>query len=139
MSYCTPSDLVEAFGEQLLIDLTDRADPPSGVVDTVALGRAIADADAEIDGYLGVKYTVPLTPTPDRVRAVSCDLVRYRLTQNKVSEQVRARYEDAVRWLRDVAAGRAVIPGAEQPVAGGGGNLAQVSGSPRRLFGGGLL
>lgn len=141
MAYCTTADLIAEFGEQSLIDLTDRADPPAGVVDAVTLGRAIAAADAEIDGYLATRYLVPIAPVPVRLVGVACDIVRYRLHADRVTDDspVLRRYRDAVAWLKDLAAGRAVLPGAAGPAtAPPAGGLAEVVQSGRKVFGGGL-
>lgn len=137
MPYATTADLIARFGEQSIIDLTDRADPPAGVVDAAVVAAALADAHAEIDGYLAVKYQVPVTASADRLRAVACDLTRYRLHGDRVTDEVRTRYEDAVRWLRDIAAGRAVLPGAIAPDGGSAANLVEVV-PGRKVFGGGL-
>lgn len=141
MAYCTASDLIAEFGEQTLIDLTDRADPPAGVIDTVTLDRAIAAADAEIDGYLAVRYLVPIAPAPVRLVGVACDIVRYRLQPDRVTDDspVLRRYKDAVVWLKDVSAGKSVLPGASGPATEPpSGGLAEVVQSGRKVFGGGF-
>lgn len=135
MPYATTADLIARFGEQSIIDLTDRADPPAGVVDAAVVAAALADAHAEIDGYLAVKYQVPVTTSADRLRAVACDLTRYRLHGDRVTDEVRTRYEDAVRWLRDIAGGKAVLPGAAAPDGGSAANLVEVV-PGRKVFGG---
>jgi phage gp36-like protein len=139
VTYATQQDLVTRFGEQSLIDLTDRADPPLGEIDAAVVAVAIADAQAEIDGYLAVRYALPVTVSADRLRSVMCDLVRYRLHGDRVTEEVRARFEDARAWLRDVSAGRVVLPGASAP--GGASSPAQTVevAAGRKVFGGGLL
>jgi phage gp36-like protein len=139
MTYATQADLVIAFGEQTLIDLTDLVDPPTGEIDSGSVDRALADSVAEMDGYLCVKYVTPVTAQPDRLRAVCCDLARYRLCGDRVTEVVRTRYEDAVRWLRDIAAGRTQLVGAVVPAGGApDAQFSQVAPS-RKVFRGGLL
>jgi phage gp36-like protein len=69
-----------------------------------------------LDSYLGNRYDVPLTGTiPARVVDLACVVARYRLHENRTPERVRQDYEDAIAFLRDVAAGRATIPGATDP------------------------
>ncbi len=139
MTYATQEDLVIAFGEQSIIDLTDRADPPTGQIDADVVTRALADATAEMDGYLATQYTVPVTAQPERLRAVCCDLTRYRLCGDRITDEVRARHDDAIVWLRDIAAGRTVLVGANAPQ--GGAPVAQLTTAVlgRKVFGGGLL
>jgi len=136
--YATVTDLVDRFGESELIDLTDRAQPPAGMIDADVAGKALADACGEADAYLGVRYSLPLTaPVPLVLVAVVCDIARYRLYENRATEEVRKRYEDAVRWLRDVSRGAAVLPGAAQ-ATGEAAGLAMVVQPGRKVFGGGF-
>jgi phage gp36-like protein len=63
MAYCEQSDIEKLIPEQELAELTaDTGSTPDAEVVT----EAIAKADAEIDSYLGVVYTVPLSVPPRR-------------------------------------------------------------------------
>lgn len=110
MGYATQQDLVDRFGETELAQLTDR--DTAAFVDAAVLSRALADADAEIDGYLAARFTLPLTVVPPILVRLAADIARFRLYDDRATEQVRTRYEDAVRLLREVAAGRFVVDGA---------------------------
>lgn len=115
MPYCTQSDIEEQIPQAELINLTD--DAGSGGVDASAVARAIADADAEIDAYCGARYTVPFSPAPVMIRKLSVDLAIYHLFSRralKVSEDRKARYDNAIRFLRDVSLGRISL-GADAP------------------------
>lgn len=68
---------------------------------------ATEHAQGIIDGYLATRYTLPLPNAPKVLSAYSLDITRYRLWDNKAPEEVRTRYEDAIRWLRDVSLGKA--------------------------------
>lgn len=117
MTYATQTDLVDRFGELELAQLTDRA--TGAVVDTVVLGRALADADAEIDSYLATRYTLPLASTPVVLTRLACDMTRYRLYDDGMPDTVRQRYEDAVSLLKRMAKGDVLLVGmAEVAVAG---------------------
>lgn len=110
MPYTTLSLLQDRFGESELIQLTDKATPRTGAIVVSVVDKAIADADAEIDGFVGVRYAVPLPePTPPVLVPIACDIARYRLYGNAVPDIVRQRYEDAVARLKDIAAGRMVL------------------------------
>ena len=61
MSYCTYDDLVNAFGKEEILLLTDR--DRNGRQDEDVLEEAIAFADAYIDGYLRERYSVCLLYT----------------------------------------------------------------------------
>lgn len=137
MTYATESDLVERFGFEELAQRTNRVDGLT--IDTVVLGRALADADAEIDGYLATRYTLPLVSTPAVLVRLAADLARYQLCGDKVPDSVRQRYEDAVSLLKRMASGDVQLAGITAiPAAGGSGN-AVAARTAARLFGPGQL
>lgn len=106
MTYATLQNLKDRFGEDELIQLTDRDN--LGTINTTVVDRALADADAQINGYLSVRYTLPLSaPVPTELERIACDLARYALYEDRVTEIVEKRYDAAIRKLRDVAAGHA--------------------------------
>lgn len=135
--YATTADLIARYGEAELIDLTDRGSVATGAVVSAVAEAAILDACGEVEAYLGVRYSVPVTPVPVQLVAVTCDIARYRLHDDRPTEDVRKRYEDAVRWLRDVSRGAAVLPAAA-PAAGDAAGLVVVVQTGRKHFSGGL-
>ncbi|MDH5786403.1 MAG: DUF1320 family protein [Chromatiales bacterium] len=98
MPYCTKQNLIDRYGEEELIQLTDRAG--NGVIDDGVLDQAITDAAAEIDGYLAGRYQLPLAVTPPILTVYACDMTRYRLYDDAATEQVEKRYQDAIKFLR---------------------------------------
>lgn len=104
MNYATQQDMVDRFAEVELVQLTDSTN--SGAIDAAVLGRALDDADAEIDGYLAGRYALPLTTVPKILVGYACDIARYRLYDDRATEHVAKRYDDAVRYLRMVAEGK---------------------------------
>ena len=60
MPYATVTDLQDRLGVPRLVQLTDLADPSVGLVDPAVAQKALDDAEAEIDGYLGGRYALPL-------------------------------------------------------------------------------
>lgn len=131
--YATQQDLEERFGTQELIELTDRADPPAGAIDATVVARALADADAVIDGYVGARYDLPLPSTPALLANLAADIARFKLHDEAPPEAVENRYKDALALLRDIAAGRARldIAGAEPAASDAG--APEVS-APDRIF-----
>lgn len=130
MTYATQTDLIERFGELELAQRTNRVD--GATIDTVVLGRALADADAEIDSYLATRYTLPLSSTPPVVNRLACDITRYRLFDDGVPETVRVRYLDAVSVLKRLASGDMLLEGmAAAAVAGV--DTAYFSFAPRQM------
>jgi phage gp36-like protein len=105
MAYSALEQIQQRVNETTLIRLTtDSGD----AVDLVTVEGAIADADAEIDGYVGRRHAVPLDPVPPMLVKLSADIaVRnlYGLRPGSVPEEVKDRYKDAVRFLKDVSSG----------------------------------
>lgn len=122
--YAQKQDLVDRFGEQELIQLTDRADPPSGIISDTVLNRALADADGMIDAALATRYTLPLASVPKILARAACDIARYYLYEDMPGEVVKARYDEAAALLKDLATGKNTLgldaSNVVIPVASGG-------------------
>lgn len=136
MTYASLDDLIDRFGEAELIDLTDRADPPRGIIDPAVAADALDDADAAIDGYLAVRYALPLPSAPPLVKAIACDIARYRLhSRIAPTDIVRANYEDALKRLKDIAAGLIALPLPGAAAATAAADLPTVGGPARQFTG----
>lgn len=133
MTYATQADLVDRFGAEELAQRTNRTDGLT--IDTVVLGRALSDADAEIDGYLATRYALPLSSTPPVLARLASEIARYRLCDDKAPEAVRQRYEDAVKLLKGMANGDVQLAGATPALTSGGSGNAVAATVPARVFG----
>ena len=104
--YCTREDMITRFGEEELIQLTDRDGTAGAVVDAV-LNQVIDDAGATIDGYLGGRYSLPLAAVPRVLTRTACDLARYYLFDNQLDEEHQAakRHDEALKYLEKVGRG----------------------------------
>src|SRR5690554_6477766 len=98
MAYVNSTEMIARFGELEMIQLTDR-DNATGEVDLAVLDAAIADAEAEVDSYISVRYAIPLASVPDIVKSMTADIARYRLYDTEVPEIVEKRYDAALRFL----------------------------------------
>jgi len=107
MTYCTQSDLVNRYGEAELVQLTNPDAAGATTIDATVLADAITDAGAEIDGYLAAY--VPLDPVPPNLKRLCCDIVRYHLYSTVVPELISQRYDQAIRYLEQVAAGKIAL------------------------------
>ena len=157
--YATPSDMIAWFDAQeisqlatpkrypvvdaVLLELTasggDRSSYPPADIEAAdaalaVINDALIAATNLIDSYLTNRYTVPLaqaqidtSPLP----RICGDVARYELSDDKAIDTIKQRYDNALRWLRDVAAGNATL-GAGDPAPVGGG--AVVVNGPGRIF-----
>ncbi len=118
MSYGTAQGMIDRFGKDDLIQLTDRL--RTGAVDAVVLAIAIADASATIDSYLQQVRTLPLSqPVIDAspLPRICGDMALFYLYDSGAPEYVEKAYDKAITWLRDVAAGRASLGAEDAPAA----------------------
>ena len=110
MAYCTETDLLQMIPQGELVELTAESgeDP-----DHTVTAEAINQAGGEIDAYLGVRYALPLAVNPPQLKSLAVDLAIYHLySRRSVAPQVRRqKYEAAVAFLKQVAAGQALVEG----------------------------
>jgi phage gp36-like protein len=123
MAYATEQDVLTRYEAA-------PADPGDA-----KLTMALDDASALIDGYLAGRYPVPIAQPPQILCGLCVDVSIYNLARSHdgLTEDIRARYEDALRYLRSVAKGEIELPG-QEPQAGSGTGAVVLSGPPR-LFG----
>lgn len=110
MSYTSLSQLTDRFGEQMLLGLTDRATPPSGVIDAAVVNRALADTDAVIDGYLAGRYVLPLAEVPPLVADLALAIAIYKLHTYEPDKKVDTDYRDALAMLDRIGRGAVRLP-----------------------------
>lgn len=138
MAYATPAMLAARVGADRLVDLTDR--DGDGIGDDPMIAQALADAEAEIDGYLAARYRLPLPTVPAILARIACDIAIYRLLSLRRMgdiEDARRRYEDGRRLLEAIGRGTvslglpAALPPEQQP----GLSLAAAKSGPAPVFG----
>jgi phage gp36-like protein len=123
MTYASQADLVDRYGTDMLVDLTDRATPPAGAIDAAVVERALNDTDAQIDGYLLGRYLLPLATTPVVLRDIAQAMAIYKLHRDTVADKIAADYKSALDTLKQVASGaiRLNVAGAEPASSGASG------------------
>lgn len=123
MAYVTQQQLVARYGERLLVQLTDRAEIATGTIDPAVVTAAIADTGAVIDGYLAVRYQLPLGDVPDLIRDLALAIAIYKLHPFAPDPKIQADYDAALRSLRDLSTGtmRLNVAGIEPAGSGAAG------------------
>lgn len=120
MAYCTLQELKDRYSEALLVEISDRADAPTGAVDTALIDRAIADADALIDGYLKPRYALPLATVPRLVTDLSLRISIYFAHARVADDKIVRDYQDALKTLAQISSGaiQLDVDGAEPAASG---------------------
>lgn len=120
MPYATVTDLQDRLGDARLQQLTDIGDPPVGVINDAVALAALADATAEIDGYLVGRYTLPLADPPGVLKVHCCTIAHYRLLGDRADELSREQYKLAIAYLDRVGRGEILLvaPNAAPPAPG---------------------
>lgn len=127
MPYLTPVELRDATSNQELAqvatprevrpitaaDMAAVIDGSGAIVDPVNAGKAlakiekaIADSSDLVDNFLRGRYPLPLPSTPRTVSEIMVRVVRYALHNERASEEITARYKEAMTWLSMIGAGK---------------------------------
>jgi len=108
MPYATQADLLNQITQAELVQLTD--DAGAGSVDTAKVDAALNAASATIDAYAGARYTLPLQSS-EKIKQLAVDLAIYELEKRRrrLRDATLAARDAALAFLRDLAAGRAVL------------------------------
>jgi len=130
MNYASKEDLEERFGVEAVLMASDREG--TGEADVSVIERALADASAEIDVYIGSRYTVPLPKVPTILRALCSDVAMWKLAlDTTATEQQKQRYDQAIKTLTLIAAGKVSL-GITEREAGGSSSSGGASFMPGR-------
>ena len=123
------------IGDTFIEDPAEREELVSPIIDA-----AIADADAEIDGYLAKRYAVPLAPAPRVINKFSKDIAVYNLvsrigvgTEADREQNYLERYKFALKFLQLAAAGTVSIGADSESPSAASATGFQMSG-PQRIF-----
>jgi phage gp36-like protein len=128
MAYAAQSDLVPlrltaAELTQLTLDVSSGNPATDAATTASVASAALEEASGVVDSYCRSRYQTPLQPDDD-VKGKCLDIAVWllfsRRRNGKNGDIIRQRYEDAIAFLKDVAANRASL---DQPV----GNTPQTS------------
>ena len=122
MPYATQDDIIASgVTEAELIQLTD--DDNTHAIDATKVDAAIADGSSTVESSCRQRYTLPLQPSA-KVTSLVVDLAVYALfkRRRRVPDAVKQASDDAVAFLKDVAAGKASLdqPAGATPQQSGG-------------------
>lgn len=138
--YCTEEDLDSEIAGERLAELTAET---GTIVDSVTLSRVLEQASSTIDRRLAGRYATPITDpaTLELLVPVCAAIVKFRLFGRRdlatKDDPVRVAYDEAQKWLRDVAMGDDSLP-LSAALAGATDDAGALRmGSDDQVFGGG--
>ena len=108
MAYATISDMEGRLAVAVLEQLTGATQ--GQVAYDAQINAAIEEGSATIDAYAGTRFDLPLQ-TSAKVKHLTLDLVVWSLEKERgtIRESDQKAYDEALRFIRDVAAGRATL------------------------------
>ena len=111
--FATLDAMRDKFGERELIELTDIEAPYTNQINTNRLNAAMQQANSEIEGYIGTRYTLPLQTVPPFLQSIACDIARYHGSTGAMSENspIKTRYDTAIKTLKEISKGTLQIGG----------------------------
>ncbi len=98
MALVTTANLDAEFGATEMTQL--------GIRDADAIIRAQDWAEGVALAYLNAAAITVPTPTPNELVGYVCDLIRWRLYDDAITEVVKLRYDAAIAWFNALVAGR---------------------------------
>ena len=137
-SYATLADVVQIYTQELVDKIAWDVD--SSAVNAAAVTRALEEASAEIDTHISSRYPIPVHPTPPILRKLCVDIGVYNVAfgYSRRTDEMRLRYDDAIKMLIRIADGRAGL-GLASPVStadpDGGTNSGPAPGTGVMTFG----
>ena len=132
MPYATQADIdAHRPGELAVSAPLDGTGNP----DAAAIAQALEYADNRINELLAVRYAVPFDPVPDAIVGMAVDLSLHRMSgSTRYTDEKKTWHDDALKRLKDIAAGLASLDGvAEKKAETTPGRATLVSPNPREM------
>ena len=123
MTYATQDQLIERYGYQMLVMLTDRGELATGLIDETVVVAALSSADELINGFLQDRYVLPLTATPPLLSDIALMIAIWKLHRHEPNEKIEKDYKEAMSLLDRISKGAVRLPiqGAEPATTNSGG------------------
>lgn len=111
--YLTVDEFIARLGDEAE-QLAGQGLRDNRTVDRDKLAAELVHADGIINGYIRARYPRPFAIVPPELKGIAHDIARYRLRavggqQSSQSDAVKDQYDQAIKFLRDIADGRMVL------------------------------
>lgn len=113
MAYATIADAETLYGAAYIATVCDR--DLDGSVDTTSFEMQLQVATDQMDGYLLGRYPLPLETPPAIFKKTCIDIACYNAapTQDVRTEEMRKRFDDAIRYMEQIACNKIKLKIAE--------------------------
>ncbi|AZQ10159.1 gp436 family protein [Shewanella khirikhana] len=133
-TYATKQDLIDRDESMLWNFAIDRT---TGELNDTYIDQALAQADEEIDSFLGRRYQLPLPTVPGILNKIAITIAFYWLADrdNQATNLLEDRYKMQLDTLREIATGKRELglPTLEAPAESSVGKVELVQDN-ERLF-----
>lgn len=102
-TYATVAQAEDIYGSAYIAVCCDR--DADGNVDPTSFDKHLSIASREINGYLLGRYPLPLATPPENFQKLCVDIAVYNAapTADVRTDEMKTRYEAAIRYLEKVA------------------------------------
>lgn len=107
-TYASQGDIVPTWMAEADAAQVVSGDPSATTLADGALDAYVEAAEAEIDGYVGQRYRLPLSAVPRMLTMLACRVARYRILTSRPSspsETAQKDYDSALEVLGKIADG----------------------------------
>lgn len=110
----TVEEFVSRVGVEECLQIAGAGPRDMREIDAARVAAEIDAAGGLIAGYVLARYPAAIDAPPDMLKGFAADIARWRLRgrggpQSAMAEVVKQRYDEAIRALRDIAAGKLSI------------------------------
>ena len=127
MAYASIAEMKQLIGPDAFTVTVPGVDVPA---QEAAATLGLEDASGLADTYIARWIPLP-AGTPVALRDAVVWIATYNLAGDRWTEHMRARFDDAMKWLRDISAGKASLGVLSDPAASSG--SAQLSAPERHM------
>lgn len=108
--YATLEQFAEFLRSQELVMQTNWE--PDQYVNVEFAEQHLTLASAKIDGTIGLRYRVPIVPSPPQLQYICMRIAHWsQEALGEIRQPVQAHYEDALSDLKDIACGKSALIG----------------------------
>lgn len=117
MAYALAQDYINYYGDSEATEATNLDSPDAIAPEETVLTEYLERATGEINSYLAVRYSVPVSPTTEFLKYAACVIARKNLDRYQRREHVQRDYDDLIKQLIRIGKGdQALLDDSGNPI-----------------------